>query len=465
LSTDIKHETWSSRWVFILAATGSAVGLGNIWRFPYVTGENGGGAFVLVYLLCVLLVGLPVMICEVMLGRHGRASPINAMKNLANRAKLSEKWSLVGLLGIMAGFLILSFYSVIAGWSLAYTFYFVTGTMETIGSQNAENFFSKLTESAGSMLIWHSIFLAITCCMVGRGLKRGLEMAVKSLMPILFLMLFGLVCYSGIVGHFGDAIDYLFTPNFSVLTGKSILMALGQAFFSLSLGMGSLMIYGAYLPTQTPIIRTSAMIALADTLVALSAGLAIFPIVFAYGLEAGQGPGLVFVTLTVAFGAMPFGQILGTIFFVLLSIAAWTSAISLLEPIVAWLLEGKGLTRVKATVIGGGGAWFLGVFSLLSFNHWNDIKVFGKNFFEISEFLSTSIMLPLGGLLIVLFSGWRLKSETVLEWLGIRNEERRHFTRVFLILVKIVAPLGVAAVLFNSSGIKKIVFETFNLIF
>ena len=322
MSTDIKHETWSSRWVFILAATGSAVGLGNIWRFPYVTGENGGGAFVLVYLLCVLLVGLPVMICEVMLGKYGRASPINAMKNLAIQAKLSEKWSLVGLLGIVAGFLILSFYSVIAGWSLAYTFYFVTGTMETMGPQSAEVFFTRLTESATSMLVWHSIFLVITCYMVGRGLKRGLEMAVKSLMPILFMMLFGLVCYSAVVGNFGDALVYLFRPNFSALTGESILIALGQAFFSLSLGMGSLMIYGAYLPKQTPIIRTSAMIGIADTLVALSAGLAIFPIVFAYGLEAGQGPGLVFVTLTVAFGAMPFGQILGTLFFVLLSIAA-----------------------------------------------------------------------------------------------------------------------------------------------
>ena len=465
MNTEIKHEIWSSRWVFILAATGSAVGLGNIWRFPYVTGENGGGAFVLVYLLCVLLVGLPVMICEVMLGKHGRASPIKAMKNLAIGAKLSEKWGLVGLLGVVAGFLILSFYSVIAGWSLAYTFYFVTGSLETIGPQSAEIFFNKLTESAASMLVWHSIFLTITCYMVGRGLKRGLEMAVKSLMPILFLMLFGLVCYSSIVGNFGEAIVYLFRPNFSALTGESILIALGQAFFSLSLGMGSLMIYGAYLPKQTPIIRTSAMIGLADTLVALSAGLAIFPIVFAYGLEAGQGPGLVFVTLTVAFGAMPFGQILGTLFFVLLSIAAWTSAISLLEPIVAWMLEGGRLTRVKATVIGGAGAWLLGVFSLLSFNIWNDKTIYNKNFFEISEFLSTSIMLPLGGLLIVLFSGWRLKSDTVLEWLGIHANERKMLSAVLLTLVKVVAPLGVAAVLVNSSGMDRIALKLFNLIF
>ena len=229
--------------------------------------------------------------------------------------------------------------------------------------------------------------------------------------------------------------------------------------------MGSLMIYGAYLPKQTPIIRTTAMIGIADTLVALSAGLAIFPIVFAYGLEVGQGPGLVFVTLTVAFGAMPFGQILGTLFFVLLSIAAWTSAISLLEPIVAWMLEGGRLTRVKATVIGGAGAWLLGVFSLLSFNIWGDITIFSKNFFEISEFLSTSIMLPLGGLLIVLFSGWRLKSDTTLEWLGIEAKEWKLRAKVLILLVKVVAPFGVAAVLVNSSGLDRIGLKIFSLIF
>lgn len=449
----------------MLAATGSAVGLGNIWRFPYVTGENGGGAFVLVYLLCVLLVGLPVMVCEVMLGRRGRASPLNAMRKIAIGEGLSRNWRFVGLLGILAGFLILSFYSVIAGWSLAYTFFFFDGSLKSLGVNEAELFLTKFTDSAVSLTLWHSIFIFATTFIVSRGLKNGLELAVKSLMPALFFMLFALVCYSSIAGNFNEALVYLFKPNFAALTGESFLVALGQAFFSLSLGMGSLMVYGAYLPRETSIIQTSIVVGLADTLVALSAGLAIFPIVFFYGLEAGQGPGLVFVTLTVAFGTMPFGQIFGTVFFILLSVAAWTSAISLLEPIVAWLIEVRNWGRAKAATIAGFGAWLLGVFSLLSFNHWSGIKVFGRNFFEMSEFLSTSVMLPLGGLLIVIFAGWRMSQKHVLDELDFVEQSQAISKAIFFGLIKFVAPFGVAAVLVSSSGLDTAAVRLFEFIF
>ena len=444
------HGQWSSRWVFILAATGSAVGLGNIWRFPYVTGENGGGAFVLIYLICVLVVGVPIMMAETLIGRRGRQSPINTMRTLAEDEGLSPNWHFLGWLGVAAGFIILSFYSVVAGWSVAYVFYVAGGVFADTTADGSAAQFTSLTDSAGRLLGWHTLFIALTTVIVARGVAGGLELAVRWLMPALFVLLVVVVGYAMGTGDFTGALAYLFEPDFSKVSGASILDALGQAFFSLSLGMGAIMIYGSYLPADSSIPRTIGAVALSDTLVALLAGLAIFPIVFGFGLEPGQGPGLVFITLTIAFGHMPFGQIFGALFFVLLSVAAWTSAISLLEPVAAWLVETVGMSRRRAAACGGFAAWLLGVGSLLSFNHWADVTIFGRNFFNACEFLSTSVMLPLGGLFIAVFAGWRMARASTRDELHLPDGG---IYAIWRFLVRWVAPAGVVVIFLNALGV------------
>lgn len=444
------HGQWSSRWIFILAATGSAVGLGNIWRFPYVTGENGGGAFVLIYLLCVAAVGIPIMVAETLIGRRGRQSPINTMRSLAIDEGLSTNWRFLGWLGVVAGFIILSFYSVVAGWSVAYIFYvgggvFAETTVETSGAQ-----FDSLTGSAWRLLGWHSLFMIMTSIIVARGVHGGLELAVKFLMPALFVLLVVVVGYAMTTGDFAAAVGYLFAADFSAVTPASVLAALGQAFFSLSLGMGAIMIYGSYLPADASIPRTIGAVAVCDTVVAMLAGLAIFPIVFGFGLEPGSGPGLVFVTLTIAFGHMPGGQFFGALFFLLLTVAAWTSAISLLEPVVAWLVETFAWSRRRASTFSGIAAWLLGIGSLLSFNHWADIKLMGKTFFDWCEFLSTTVMLPAGGLLVAIFAGWRMSRHSTLNELGISDGV---FFATWRLLVRVVAPIGVLAIFLNALGV------------
>lgn len=448
------HGQWSSRWIFVLAATGSAVGLGNIWRFPYITGESGGGAFVLVYLLCVLLVGLPIMVAEILLGRRGRRSPINTMAALAEDEGLRSSWRFVGWMGVLAGFVILSFYSVVAGWALAYVAYVATGLFDGATIETSQAVFSGLTDSATRLAFWHTLFMAMVVVVVARGVQGGLEQAVKYLMPALFAMLMLLVGYALYTGDALSAVHYLFDPDFSKITGDAVLTALGQAFFSLSLGMGSIMIYGSYLPDDASIPQTSIIIAGADTLVAVLAGLAIFPIVFGYGLEPGQGPGLVFITLTIAFGHMPGGQFFGAMFFVLLTIAAWTSAISLLEPVAAWMVESLGWSRRKSCVVGGSGAWLLGLGSVLSFNHWSGFAPGGRNFFDWAEFLSTNVLLPLGGMLIAVFAGWRMRLASSMEEMGGGPSA---MYRAWLGLVLFVAPVGVLVVFLEGTGLRGLV--------
>ena len=296
-TTSFSHGQWSSRLAFILAASGSAVGLGNIWKFPYMAGENGGGAFVLIYLLCILLLGLPVMMAEVMLGKRGRQSPINTMLTLAREAKASARWVLLGWLGVLTGFLILSYYSVIAGWSLSYVVQSASG--EFIGASQPQigQLFDDLLANPSRLIIWHGIFILMTMVVVVRGVSKGLELAVRYLMPSLVIIILLLIAYAMTQGHFVAGMQFLFTPDFSKISTEVVLDALGQAFFTLSLGMGSIMVYGAYLPKDVSIAKTSVAVAGTDTMIAICAGLAIFPIVFANQLEPAQGPGLIFNTL------------------------------------------------------------------------------------------------------------------------------------------------------------------------
>lgn len=444
------HGEWSSRLAFVLAATGSAVGLGNIWRFPYITGENGGGAFVLIYLICVAAVGIPIMMSEILLGRRGRQSPINTMRTLAQEEGKNPAWQYIGWMGMVAGYLILSFYSVVAGWTLAYVFRTGTGVFEGVTADGATSLFGQFVADPEKLLGWHTIFMVMTIMVVSRGVKSGLEKAVRFLMPLLFLLLLVMVGYAMNTGQFGEALVYLFKPDFTKLTAKGVLTAMGQAFFSLSLGMGAIMIYGSYLSHTASITRTTIVIAIMDTSVALVAGLAIFPIVFANQLTPELGPGMVFKVLPIAFGQMPGGTFFGTLFFLLLVFAAWTSAISLLEPVVTWLVENRGMNRVMASAWAGLVAWVLGLISLLSLNVWAQYKVFGRAFIDLVEFLAANIMLPLGGFLVAVFCAWILPKEASLEELGLGD----HFGyRLWRFLARYVAPIAVIVILLFATGI------------
>ncbi|WP_428606140.1 sodium-dependent transporter [Sedimenticola sp.] len=417
------HGQWSSRLMFILAATGAAVGLGNIWKFPYLTGENGGGAFVLVYLLCIGLITIPIMMAEVLIGRRGRQSPVNSLQTLAIEAGASTQWRLLGWAGMLAGLVILSYYSVIAGWILAYLMRMVTGVFVRVTAEGASSIFTQLVTDPERLLAWHTIFMVMTIKVVSRGIRNGLEKVVKILVPMLFFLLLVLVVHAARYGDLDQAVDYLFHSDFSKLTPAAVWTAMGHAFFTLSLGMGAMVAYGSYLPNGVSIAKASIVVAVLDTLVALLAGLAVFPVVFANNLAAGDGPGLVFQTLPIAFGQMPGGVFFGSLFFLLLVFAAWTSAIALIEPLVAWLVENREIERIRASIWTGIVAWLLGVVTILSFSNWS----FSFNFigvpkrhglFDVLDILTSSIILPLGGLFMALFVGWVMVRESVEDELG-----------------------------------------------
>ncbi len=442
------HGQWSSRMAFILAATGSAVGLGNIWKFPYIAGENGGGAFVLVYLLCVLLVGIPIMMAEVLIGRRGRQSPINTMRTLAHEESQHGIWQMIGWSGMIAGFLIISFYSVIAGWALAYVFRTASGLFTGVTADGAASIFGALVSDPERLLAWHTIFMVMTMVVVSRGVRSGLERAVRILMPLLFLLLLLLVGYAMNSGKFAEGLDFLFAPDFGALTAGAVLTAMGHAFFTLSLGMGAIMAYGSYLPKHVSIARTSVVIALMDTVVALLAGMAIFPLVFANGLEPGAGPGLIFQTLPLAFGHMAGGTLFGTLFFVLLTFAAWTSAISIIEPAVAWLVENRGVNRIKAATIIGIAAWLMGIVTIMSFNSWAFEFTFAgetksSGLFDVLDILTANIMLPLGGLAMAIFAGWYMSERSTADELDLGEGL---LYRGWRFLVRFVAPAAVIVV-------------------
>jgi neurotransmitter:Na+ symporter, NSS family len=446
------HGQWSSRWAFILAATGSAVGLGNIWKFPYITGANGGGAFVLVYLVCIAIIGIPIMMAEVMLGRRGRQSPINAMLSLSEEAGSHRAWQLVGWSGMIAGFLILSYYSVIAGWALAYVFRAGTGMFTGATAEGVDAIYNNLVYDPERVLAWHTLFMVMTMVVVSRGVRGGLEQAVRFLMPALFVILIILDGYAMTTGSFLDGLDFLFKPDFSKITGTGILVALGHAFFTLSLGMGAIMIYGSYMTDDASITKTSFTVAIADTLVALMAGMAIFPIVFANGLEPGAGPGLIFKTLPLAFGQMPGGVFFGMLFFILVVFAAWSSSISLIEPLVAWLVENHGISRVNASVFSGGFAWLLGIATIFSFTKTYHLELFGKTFFDLLDFLTANIMLPLGGLFIALFAAWIMSRQASMEEIGLNGKAQFGYY-LWLYLTRIVTPIAVVVVFLNAIGV------------
>ncbi len=399
-------EHWSSRFAFIMASVGFAVGLGNIWRFPYVTGENGGAAFVLVYLACAFGIGLPVLIAELMIGRRGKGSPPTAVARLAAEAGAGGRWKVIGAMGLLAAYTIEIVYAGVVGWVLWYLFKAITTGFAGMDVHTAELTFSGVLHDNLGMLFWTLVGLAITGLIIYAGVKDGIERAVSVMMPVMFLLLVGLAIYNYYAGGFDRAVQYLFTPDFSKLGWGSVLAAIGQAFFSISVAMGGMMTYGSYLPKEISIARSAFIVVCADTLVALLAGLVIFPAVFNYGLNPAAGAGLIFQTLPVAFAQMPGGYLFSVLFFIILSVAGITSMVGLIESVNAWAEERFGIARHKSAMLVVGSIAALSIISLMSYNVIGGVAVAGFNFNDLIDFFSNQILLPLGGLLIAVFAGW-----------------------------------------------------------
>lgn len=459
-ATGSGHENWSSRSAFILAAVGSAVGLGNLWRFPTEAGENGGGAFVLFYIFCVLLIGLPVLLSEVLIGRHGQANAPESVRRLARDSNASEGWSILASLGVFAAFLILSFYCVVGGWVLYYIGVFASdlvqtgiagGAFEGRNPADIEGLWPALQSNGGLMVGLNLGFLALTMFFVARGVSSGIEWVAVYLMPLFFLLFLVITIYGAFTGNFGDAVSYLFTFDFSKLDGEVMLAAVGQAFFSLSLGVAGMMTYGAYASRDTNLAETSGIIAGADTAVAILAGLAIFPIVFAAGLSAEAGPGLMFQSLPLAFQAMPFGSLIGLAFFVMVFFAALTSSVSLLEAPTAWMFEKFNLARPVATLIVGFGAAVLGVLSALSFNELADLRplafipIFAEaNFFAALDDVTAKLFMPIGAILTCIFVGWVADAKLIDDENGLDGV----LHQIWRALVRFVCPAALLLILY-----------------
>ena len=400
------NAMWSSRFAFIMASVGFAVGLGNIWRFPYVTGENGGSAFVLIYLLCAVAIGIPCLMAELLVGRRGGGSPPTAMAAVAAESGRSERWKVVGGLGVVTAYTIAITYAVVVGWVLWYLARAISAGFVGFDAATAEATFSGLQADNQAMVLWTLVGNLIVGGIIYAGVTAGIERAVTIMMPLMFSLLVGLSIYNYFAGGFMETLRWLFTPDFSKVSGATFLAAVGQAFFSIGVGMGGMMTYGAYLPRDFSIARGAGTIVLADTLVALLAGFVVFPAVFHFGLDMAAGPGLIFQTLPVAFAQMPGGGVFAVLFFVMLSVAGVTSMVGLLESVTSWTKEKLSVSRQRSTILVVGSVTTLSVVSVLSYNIWADYQLLGMNFNELTEALYDKLFLPMAGLLVALFTGW-----------------------------------------------------------
>ncbi len=412
-------ERWSTRRAFILAVTGAAVGLGNIWRFPYITGENGGAAFLVLYVAFVLLLGLPVMMAEIMVGRAGRRSPVGSLGYLAAAAGASRHWRLLGLFGAFTVFCILSFYSVVSGWSIEFLVASINGDFRGAAPAEIGAGFDAFLADPGRMTLNHTLFLAMTMLVVAAGVAKGLERLNNLLMPLLYLLLLMLAGYAATTSGFGTALAWLFQPDLSAVTPLVVMHAMGHAFFTLAVGACALMAYGAYMPDHQSLPRAVGAVAVLDVTVALLAGIAIFSVVFSQGMDPGEGPGLMFVTLPIAFAELPWGAMWLSLFFLLLLLATWTSSINLAEPMVS-TLQGLGLPRGIAAGLVGLAVWLLGLLTVFSFSSLAEWRpLFGMNGFELVSTIPPEIFLPLGGLLIAIFAAWVVPEATARRALGV----------------------------------------------
>lgn len=455
------REHWSSRLAFVLAAAGSAVGLGNIWKFPYITGVNGGGWFVLIYLVAVLCVALPIMVAEILLGRTAQRSPVAAFRALDGAR---SPWQSIGWLGVASAFVILSYYSVVAGWTLHYSWLALSQGFAGLDAPQVKALFSQVYADPGTNLFWHGLFMLLTIGIVVAGVHRGVERWTRILMPLLFFMILALVLRAAGSDGFGTALDFVFGAHGDRLTRAGVLEALGHSFFTLSLGMGAMLTYGSYLRARDDVVSTSLAVGGLDTLISLLACMMIFPIIFGAGLEPSAGPGLVFISLPIAFGQLPGGALWALVFFVLLAIAALTSAISLLEVAVSHTVDVHGWRRRRATLVIGGLIFVLGIPSALSGStqlFGGDVAALsavvfgeggGKNWFDLFDYLASNWMLPIGGFGIALFVAWRMGPAA-------REEAFKagsRFARLYwgwVWLLRYLVPAGVAIVFLHAIGV------------
>ncbi|PLX13056.1 MAG: sodium-dependent transporter [Marinilabiliales bacterium] len=455
------RDGFTSKFGIIAAAAGSAVGLGNIWRFPYVAGDNGGGAFLLFYLLFIVVIGVPVMLSEFTIGRRAQANPFGAFMKL----KRGKPFVLVGIMGIVAAFFILAFYSTVAGWTLEYVYLSVSDAFNGKSGGEISEMFNGFYTSTWGPLSWQLIFMILTAFIVFAGVQKGIEKYTKILMPMLLVIIL-VLCVSSVslgenvdpetgkvIGSSWDGLKFLFYPDFSKINAEAILAALGQAFFSLSIGMGVLITYGSYIGKDNNLTSTAVQVSFADTLVAVLAGVAIFPAVYHFGMSPEAGPGLVFKVLPNIFQAMPGGYIFAILFFLLLTIAALTSSISVLEVVVASMVEELKMKRVPATVIAASAITVFGVLCTMAFGELSSFKIFGKNLFDLFEFTASNIFLPLGGLLIVIYLGWFMGKKEVLAEISNEGTIKARLFGVILFIVRFIAPVAIAFVFLNGLGV------------
>ncbi|MDR1154876.1 MAG: sodium-dependent transporter [Bacteroidales bacterium] len=434
----MKRDSFSGRFGIIAAAAGSAIGLGNIWRFPYLCGQNGGAAFVLVYLFCIILIGLPIMLAEFSIGRRAQSNAYRAFRILSP----GRPWYLIGVLGIVAAFAILSFYSAVGGWTIEYIFRSISGGI----SSNPTEQFESFTTDSYLPLLHQFLFLALSLGIVMIGVKKGIERSSKILMPLLLVLLIVLCIRAVTLPGASEGLKFLLKPDFSKLTGDSILLAMGQAFFSLSLGMGCLITYGSYVRRNEDLTSAAGMIAGADTLIALLAGVAIFPAAAAFHIEPDSGPGLVFITLPGMFRQMAGGMIFSTFFFILLCIAALTSAISLLEVVVSFCVEEMHLRRGRATALVAVCVFLPGALCSLSLGIVPGLQLFGKSFFDLMDFTSSNLLLPVGGFFISIYAGWILKKHITVRELTSYGAKKFSCLRVFFFLIRYLVPAAILVV-------------------
>jgi len=446
---------WASNIGFILAAAGSAVGLGNIWKFPYLAGANGGAAFVIIYLAMIILIGFTIMLGEMSIGRNTHLSAVGAYK------KLNKKWGFVGFIGVVVGFCILSFYSVIGGWVLNYIGKYLIGG---ISGAEAANYFSGFISSTTQPIVWHLVFMVICCIIVLKGISGGIEKASKFMMPALFVLLIVVVIRSVTLEGAMEGIEFFLKPDFSKVTIGTIMAALGQAFFSLSLGMGAIITYGSYLGKTENLEKNAVIIPAIDTAVALLAGFAVLPAVFAFGFEPGVGPSLMFITLPSVFDSMPFGQFFGILFFILIFFAALTSAISLLEVIVSYVIDNLKIERVKATIIMSIILFIIGIpCSLANGPVMGDFLIFGYNFFDFMSFLAESVLMPLGGLLMCIFIGYVWGIDNISEEITCGGKYKFKSKTFFVVMIKYIAPVWIFIIWLNAIGVLPTILKVFGI--
>lgn len=443
------RDVFSSKMGVIAAAAGSAVGLGNIWKFPYITGVYGGAAFLFVYLGFIALIGLPIMLSEFMIGRKSRSNVFGAFKNLAP----NSPWKLVGVLGVAAAIMILSFYGVVAGWSIDYIVKSVSDSFADKSPGELGTMFTQFIEQPGTPIFYQLSFMLMTMAIVIIGVKDGIEKYAKILMPILILIIIVLDIRAVTLDGAKEGLNFLFHPDFSKLTADGVLSALGHAFFSLSLGMGTLITYGSYIGNHNNLAKTALQVTIADTLIAILAGVAIFPAVFAFGIEPSSGPGLVFITLPNVFQQMPGGFFFSILFFLLLTVAALTSSISILEVVVAYFREELKIKRKLATILATVMIAIVGVFCSLSMGLLKEQTLFGLNLFDLLDWISANMLLPLGGLFISLFIGWYWGRKKVEEELAKGSKLSSGLISAFMFVLKFIAPGAIAIVFLNGLGI------------